>query len=257
MNNEEYLNEKTKFYFVEKGKNMESAKVYTDNENYLVCQSAPGVQVWLWTKDYLSVNKLKELKEVLLCNYVTNDKVTFTSKKDVYEYLLNTKDKYELDEYFEMGTLKCMNVVKPREVDTYLDHFHADDYETAAKYYYLDQLEMGLNSDVTMEDAYEHVKSWVENDNYLLLRNNNGKVVSMVSYNTFDDMAKLGNVYTPKEERRKGYCAFLVYTLSKKLLESGFTPMLYTDYNYVNSNNAYKKVGYQDTGLLVTYTLKK
>ena len=182
-----------------------------------------------------------------------------------------------------------MNVVKPREVDAYLDHFHADDYETAAKYYYLDQLEMGLNSDVTMEDAYEHVKSWVENDNYLLLRNNNGKVVSMVSYNTFDDMAKLGNVYTPKEERRKAEMVqkqiadkdvdviadgiglvkagrMLGYNvkeripgidISKKLLESGFTPMLYTDYNYVNSNNAYKKVGYQDTGLLVTYTLKK
>ena len=257
FNNEDYLNERTKYYFVEKFKNLDGSKVFTDYDNYLVCQSAPGAQVWLWTKDNLSVEKLKELKGVLLNNYVTSDKLTFTSKRFVYDYLKDTSNSYELDEYFEMGTLNCLDTVEPKEVDAYLDYFHEDDYETAAKYYYMDQNEMGLNDSVTMEYAYKHVKPWLENDKYRLLRNKNGKVVSMVSYDTFDNMAKLGNVYTPKEERRKGYCAYLVYSLTKELLELGFTPLLYTDYNYVNSNNAYKKVGYKDTGLLVTYTLKK
>ena len=258
FNNENYLKEKTKFYFVEKSKNLESAKVYTDNENYLVCQSAPGVQVWLWTKDDLSLEKLKELKEVLLTNYVTNDKLTFTSKKEVYDYLLNTKDNYSLDEYFEMGTLKCLKPVKPNECDAYVDHLHKDDYDTAANYYYLDQKEMNVDSsNLTMEYAYEHVKNWLDNEKFWVLRNKNGKMVSVVSYDTFDNLAKLANVYTPVEERRKGYCANLVYYVTNMLLNNGYVPMLYTDYNYVNSNAAYKKVGYEDTGYLVNYTLKK
>ena len=258
FNNEDYLNEKTKFYYVEKFKYLESAKVYTDNENYVVCQSAPGVQVWLWTKDNLSLEKLKELKSVLLNNYVTNDKLTFTSKKQVYDYLYETKDNYSLDEYFEMGTLKCLNPVKPNNCDAYVDHLHEYDYDTAANYYYLDQKEMNVDSsNVTMEYAYKHVKNWVENEKFWVLRNKDGKMVSMVSYDSFENLAKLANVYTPLEERRKGYCANLVYYVSKLLLDMGYVPMLYTDYNYVNSNEAYKKVGYEDTGYLVNYTLKK
>lgn len=217
MNNEEYLKEKTKFYFIEKGKNMESAKVFTDNENYVVCQSAPGVQVWLWTKD-----------------------------------------NYSLDEYFKMGTLKCLKPVKPNECDAYLDHLHKDDYDTAANYYYLAQNEMNVDSShLTMEYAYEHVKNWLDNEKFWVLRNKNGKMVSVVCYDTFDNLAKLGNVYTPVEERKKGYCTNLVYYVTNMLLNNGYVPMLYTDYNYVNSNAAYKKVGYEDTGYLVNYTLKK
>ena len=255
--NDDYLKERTKFYFIDKFKNLESAKIFTDNKSYVVCQSAPGVQTWLWTLDNLSLNKLKELKQVLFDNYVTNEKITFTSKKEVYNYIVSTNDNYEVDEYFEMGTLRCLNAIKPSECDANVDHFHESDLDTAAKYYYLDQKEMELNSDVTIEYSYKHVKAWIENEKFFVLRNNEGKIVSMVGYDTFDVLAKLGNVYTPVEERRNGYCANLVYFVSNKLLNEGFIPMLFTNYNYINSNAAYKKVGYEETGMLVNYTLKK
>lgn len=256
--NENYLSERTKFFFADMCKNLESSKVYTDNENYAVCQAAPGYQVWLWSKDNLSLKKLKELKQVLLDNFVTEEKLTFAAKKEVVDFLNTYKNELLVDDYFEMGTYKCTESVKPRECDAYVDNFHEDDFDTAALYNYLDLKEMDLNGKgETMEQSYEKVRNWLNNDNYWVLRNEEGKVVSMASFRKYSDMAKLGNVYTPVEERRKGYCTNLVFYVTNKLLSDGYTPLLYTDLNYVNSNEAYKKVGYEYTGMVVEFTLRK
>lgn len=59
----------------------------------------------------------------------------------------------------------------------------------------------------------------------------NGKCVSMV--------------YTPKEERSKGYARTCVYLLSKKILEEGAKfCVLYTDAKNPISNHVYEKIGY-------------
>lgn len=253
----DYQSDKYKFYFVEKNRFLDNAYVMTDNENYAAVQGNLDMPLWVWTKEGLSLDKLRELSEVLN-KFLVNDKLQVTTRKEVYDYLKSTKYKYlDCDSYFEMGYLECSNLLKPKECGATVTHFTESDYETLAHYYYLDQNEMGLNSNVTMEYAYEHVKSWLNNDRFYGLKNNDGKLVCMLSHDVFEDCAKLGNVYTPKEERRKGYCVNLVYYVTNELLKHGYKPMLYTDYNYQNSNKAYKKVGYQDLGFLVNYTLKK
>ena len=59
------------------------------------------------------------------------------------------------------------------------------------------------------------------------------------------------------EERKKGYCANLIYDLSNMLLNQNITPMLYTDYNYIPSNKSYMNVGYTKDGILVSFYLNK
>lgn len=252
-----YQKDKYKFHFVEKNRFLNNSFVKTDNENYVAVQGNLDMPLWVWTRDNLSLDKLKELSEVLK-EFLVNDQLHLTTRKEVFDYLKNIDFMYLCtDSYFEMGYLECQETYKSKECDSVVTHFNEKDYDTLARYYYLDQKEMGLNDSVTMEYAYEHVKFWLNNERFYGLRNKYGKVVCMVSYDVFNDCAKLGNVYTPKEERRKGYCANLVYYVTNELLKKGYRPMLYTDYNYSNSNGAYKKVGYQDLGYLVNYTLKK
>ena len=38
----------------------------------------------------------------------------------------------------------------------------------------------------------------------------------------------------------------IIYKMTNELLNKGYFPMLYTDYNYYSSNKAYKNVGYID-----------
>ncbi len=252
----QYKNDSTKFFFVERNRRLEGAKVVTDNMSYVLCQSKSGFPVWVWTLDKLSLSKLKELKQVLT-SYLDDSEVQVTSRKQVYDYLVQCNNPYvDRSSYFEMGFLQCDQAVKPNPCDGYLDKVSLDEVNLLSEYVYLDRLELQLDV-LTREEAYDKAVSLFHDDNFYVWRNNLGKLVAYLNYQVYENKAKLGNVYTVKEERRKGYCANLVYTVSKKLLEEGYTPFLYTDYNYPASNGAYQKVGYKDLGYLVNYTLKK
>jgi predicted GNAT family acetyltransferase len=72
-----------------------------------------------------------------------------------------------------------------------------------------------------------------------------------------DNQVKLSHVYTPIDERSKGYASNLIYTLTNELLEKELIPLLYTDYNYKPSNKAYINAGYEDTGILINFTCSK
>ena len=79
----------------------------------------------------------------------------------------------------------------------------------------------------------------------------------MAGYSTVGDSAKITHVFTPQEERNKGFCQYLIYSLSKKLLDEGYKPLLYTDYSYASSNRAYQNVGFIDEGILINFSIKK
>ena len=252
----EYQKDKTKFFFVEENRKLESAKVYTDNENYVVVQGVEGAPVWVWTLENLSLDKLNKLRNVL-SNFLSTYEVQFTSRKEVYDYLVDTNYLFlNKESYFEMGYLECSKTLKPKKCDGYLDRVHNDELQLLSEYVYLDHVEMCVD-ELSKDDAYNKALQLLNDNNFYVWRNSNGKLVSYLNYRVSNGCAKLGNVYTPKEQRRKGYCANLVYEVTTELLNENLVPMLYTDYNYVASNSAYKKVGYEDKGYLVNYKMKR
>lgn len=53
-------------------------------------------------------------------------------------------------------------------------------------------------------------------------------------------------VYTPKDERKKGYASNCVAALSQHMLERGYkTTTLYTDLANPTSNKIYQEIGYE------------
>lgn len=256
LTKQEYLADKLKFSFVDQNRKLATALVYSDDETYAVVQGEKTVPVWVWTLENLSLDKLKEVRNALT-QLLTNEELHVTSRKEVYDYLLNSNYSY-LDEnsYFELGFLECKRPVKPKKCDGYLDRLRKDELNLLSEYFYLDRQELPLYS-VTKEEAYEKCKAFLQDETFYVWRNDESKLVAYLNYMVFDGVAKLANVYTVLDERRKGYCTNLVYEVTKKLLESGLRVMLYTDYKYPNSNGAYKKVGYEDLGYLVNYNLRK
>ena len=92
---------------------------------------------------------------------------------------------------------------------------------------------------------------------FYVLRNSSGKIVSMASFSIIENTAKLAHVYTPIDERGKGYSANLIYQLTNNLLEKEYVPLLYTDYNYIPSNKAYINAGYEPQGILINFSCFK
>ncbi len=83
----------------------------------------------------------------------------------------------------------------------------------------------------------------------LLVWENDGKTVCMGgAFRNFARHAKLGPVYTPPEERNKGYAAALTAVVSQQVLDEGLLPILFADADYPASNKAYRNVGYVSAG---------
>ena len=256
LNKEEYVNDKLRFWFVDQNRKLDTAYVNSDDETYAVVQGKDGLPVWAWTLENLSLDKLKEVKDALT-KFVDRENVNVTSREELYNYLVSTNYEYlDKDSYFELGFLECFKPVKPDKCDGYLDRVRTDELDLLAEYYYLDRQELPLES-VTKEEAYEKSKELLNDENFYVWRNSNDKLVAYLNYSECDKVARLGNVYTVPDERRKGYCSNLVYEVTKGLKDKGYRVFLYTDYKYPNSNGAYKKVGYEDKGFLVQYNLKR
>jgi uncharacterized protein len=68
---------------------------------------------------------------------------------------------------------------------------------------------------------------------------------------------RISSVYTPPEERRRGYASALVAALSRSELESGTRfCFLYTDLANPTSNHIYRDVGYERVGEAAEYVFE-
>lgn len=102
-----------------------------------------------------------------------------------------------------------------------------------------------LGEEKTDEDANNKFEAYLKRGYYILEKD--GKIVSQAVIGRELLKGKgISGVYTPVEERGKGYAYNLVYTLSKKCLDEGAEYcVLYTDASYPISNHIYEKIGYE------------
>lgn len=104
--------------------------------------------------------------------------------------------------------------------------------------------EEALHETLTEEDLEKKFERHFEMGSYVLEKD--GKIVATAVSNRHLSKGKsIGNVFTPKEERGKGYAYNIVYRLSKEFLDSGLEYcVLFTDDSNPISNHVYEKIGY-------------
>jgi len=156
-----------------------------------------------------------------------------------------------------MGTLFCRQTKKPRECDGKIGIPTIDDKAILTQYWFDDSQEMNGVDPISMEQATEDVQKMLDSNKFYIWRNEEGKIVCMANYSEVDGQAKLSHVYTPVDERGKGYAANLIYSMTNDLLKRDLVPLLYTDYNYIPSNKAYINAGYEDTGILINFSCSR
>lgn len=245
-----FQKEKDLFYLLTLIINTEKSLLYSDLESYIIGRSKEGLPTWIWTKEDINSNQIVELKKDLE-NFFMYGKNHFTCKNKMFKKL---KKDYKTDDYFEMGFLSCKEVIPPVKGLGIFVRPNYTDKVTLAEYLRANSKETS-DEDVSQIEALEQVEEWIESKRFYILKNNSGKIVCMAGYSTTDNMAKITHVYTPKEERCKGYCQYLIYKITKLLLEESLEPVLYTDYHYESSNKAYKNVGYEDGGYLINFSI--
>lgn len=255
---DDFQKDKYKFNLILQNLPSPDLELYSDEKNYIICRGSKKWPTWIWTKDNFDKTKVSEIESLIKMYLTGNDKDKFTCKKELYELLLERNfESINLDDYFEMGFLICKETIKPKECDAKLSIVTDADKETLVKYWYEDNQEMNGVNPISIEQVEEDVEKFLKSDKFYVLRNSKKKIVCMASYSLTNNQAKISHVYTPLEERKKGYAANLIYLITNDILAKGYTPLLYTDYNYIPSNKAYINVGYKDTGILINFSCSK
>lgn len=255
---EEFQKDKYKFNLILKNLPSPELELYSDEESYIICRGSKKWPTWIWTKDNFDKSKIEEIEKLIKMYLVDSECDKFTSKKELYDMLVKNKfENLNKDSYFEMGFLICDKTKKPKKCDGILSKPNENEIEILAKYWYDDNMEMNDIEPITMEQAQKDAQEFVKDDNFYILRNNTGKIVCMAGYSIAGEQAKINHVYTPPEERGKGYAANLIYAITNDILEKGLVPLLYTDYKYIPSNKAYINAGYDDKGILINFSCNK
>lgn len=250
---ENYNSEKNKFYLLNLISQSDNSIIYSDLKSYVIGRSHVGLPTWIWTSNDITPEEIINLVNDL-DNFLGDGENKITAKKDIYK-LFSQLD-YDVSSYFEMGYLSCENPIEPQNKKGRFVRACYSDIMTLAKMWIENEKEME-NIDIELYEAIETVEEWVKDEKFYVLKNESGKIVCMAGYSSLDDTAKITHVFTPKEERGKGYCKSLIYSLTKKLIDEGLKPLLYTDYNYKASNKAYQDVGYTDKGILINFTISR
>lgn len=245
-----FLKEQYEFHLLLKMFWFENHLFNSDEESYIIGRGSPGYPIWIWTKDNIEHQKVQDI-EGDLQQYLKSGVNNITCKKELYPYLANDYDK--VSEYTEIGFLICKKINEVQKSDGYIDKPDYGDKMTLAKYWIEEQKE-STGEIIQMTDALQEAEYWLDEENFYVWRNSTGKVVATASFDVMCNQAKITNVYTAKDERNKGYCTSLIYEVTKLILDNNLVPILYTN-NKEASKRAYHKVGFEQSGSLVNFTI--
>lgn len=144
---------------------------------------------------------------------------------------------YELTELKEIAPVAGqLGLAEDRDRNlavNWLQEFHVETHTPAS------------NAEILIDGALNSKRLWVWR---------NGGVVSMaIRSKPIHGVVRLSAVYTPREERTRGYAGACVHGVSKLLTDAGYRCMLYTDLGNPTSNSIYRKIGYKAIAEAIHY----
>jgi uncharacterized protein len=143
-----------------------------------------------------------------------------------------------------MRLYELTHVIQPAGPPGYLYEAKKDEMSLIADWIVAFQQE-ALNVKIEREDAVRQAERLVSERN-LYLWDDGGAVSMAASARPTRHGISVNLVYTPPEQRRKGYASACVAALSQRLLEVGYKfCCLFTDLDNPTSNRIYMEVGYQ------------
>lgn len=230
-------------------------KIITDHERIIMCYSAPPFPVWLWVAEDITQKELDRIWSYICEEFPASEGFQFNTKYSLASYMKERSKAegcYQWEVSTNMLAYDCHEPVEPtKKVDGNLTLATFEDMETASKYIKEASYETEGHK-LSEEECLTSAKWRIESRTLYFWRNGQGRIVSMCSSLVDEEYGKIQLVYTAPEDRGKGYAAWLIYEVSRGIINAGKLPMLYTNADYTPSNRCYQRVGYISKGNLCT-----
>ncbi|ADY22705.1 GNAT family N-acetyltransferase [Bacillus paranthracis] len=156
----------------------------------------------------------------------------------------------------EQGVYELKEVKKKPGKDGFFREVSSDELTLIEQWIY--QFCEDVNLPTTKEEAKQTAHTLITNHRLFGLEVD-GKLVSVAAQTRpTKNNITVNFVYTPKEERKKGYASNCVAALSQRMLDEGYkTTTLYTDLANPTSNKIYQEIGYEQIAESVLIFLEK
>ncbi|HFF3190502.1 MULTISPECIES: GNAT family N-acetyltransferase [Bacillus] len=156
----------------------------------------------------------------------------------------------------EQGVYALQQVKKKWTEEGIFREINSDELPVIEKWIY--QFCEDVNLPTTKEEAEQTAHTLITNHRLFGLEID-GKLVSVAAKTRpTKNNITINFVYTPKEERKKGYASNCVAALSQRMLDEGYkTTTLYTDLANPTSNKIYQEIGYEQIAESVLIFLEK
>lgn len=227
--------------------------IFTDGENIIICYSAAPYPVWVWCKDEYSLKNLMAISECVKENFPLTEHNVIMSHGLIDKLAC-------IDKYYEGYKIKTNLLVYSldkicniQKCDGKLEIAEAKDLETLAMMWQESAFEME-GYQLSLTQCLDDVEYMIDNEMLYAWRNYDGEIVSIACMAELGIFNKISGVYTVPHHRRCGYAINLVRRLTELILNKNLTPVLYTNGEYIPSNDCYKKIGYYQVGRLKMIT---
>lgn len=156
----------------------------------------------------------------------------------------------------EQGIYELKQVKKKWTEEGIFREINSDELPVIEKWIY--QFCEDVNLPTTKEEAEQTAHTLITNHRLFGLEID-GKLVSVAAKTRpTKNNITINFVYTPKEERKKGYASNCVAALSQSMLDEGYnTTTLYTDLANPTSNKIYQEIGYEQIAESLLIFLEK
>ena len=247
-------NDKYTFFVLKRIMGGECKLLLTDHSRLIICFSGEPFPVWIWTADDATPEEME--KAFSLCDEhgFLDGSHTFNVKYELSNYFI--KKAAEKGENYailtNMFAYDCPALSdNPAPTDGGIYQCQPDDIDEYVEFSDLFHKATGIDQQ-SRESYRKRGEQAIKDGRTYFWKNDEGKNVASCNYNTEGELACIGLVFTKPEYRRHHYAENLVYQVTKKGLNAGFMPMLYTDADYTASNACYEKIGYILRGKLCT-----
>ncbi len=218
--------------------------IYTDDADTVVCLSTLPFPVWVLSRTD-DPQRLDEIAKLLHARFPLEEGYRYVideallQKLAAHDASLEGAHKrgmlsYRLDALAD-ATHLCDGFARLAQMDEL--EAHALRWQDSS--YEMERVRLPI------ERCRESVREKIEQGQLLLWVSDEGKTVAQAAWREQAPYGCVSGVYTLPEYRRRGYAMNAVHAVTRRILEAGFTPILYTDETYAASNACYVKLGYR------------
>ena len=199
---------------------------------------------------FVDENRLEQIIDFFIRNMVDLE-IEFSSIISLKEWAYKVARKWEVKTGKSHQLLMDQGLYRLNKVNEMLENSpgswrYAKGSDSAIIEGWFNEFENDVGLPVSpIEQVKKRVAMFI-NEQEIFIWEDKGKIVSMMKKSRpTKNGVTVSLVYTPKDERKKGYARTLVKAISRELLKDFNFCVLYTDMMNPTSNKIYKEIGYE------------